>query len=57
MANANHYASSLADAAAKTANGGTDLELGDQAWSPIANGGAGLLEAMCEPEAVSRLGP
>jgi beta-D-xylosidase 4 len=30
MVHANHYASSDLDAAAKTLNGGTDMELGDQ---------------------------
>ena len=43
MVDANHYAKSDLDAAAKTLNGGTDLELGDQTWSSIANGGKGKL--------------
>ena len=29
------YASSFSDAAAKTVNGGNDLELGDQVWAPL----------------------
>jgi hypothetical protein len=41
----NKYASSGLDAAAKTINGGTDLELGDWFWSPAANGGKGDLNA------------
>jgi beta-glucosidase-like glycosyl hydrolase len=44
MVHANHYASSDLDAAAKTLNGGTDMELGDQTWSSIANGGKGKLK-------------
>jgi len=34
MVNANHYASNDVDAAAKTLNGGTDMELGDQVRIP-----------------------
>ena len=44
MVDANHYASSFVDAAAKTCNGGTDLELGDQVWAPVTNGGLGDLQ-------------
>lgn len=43
MYQANHYAKDASDAAAKTLNGGCDMELGDQVWSPKANGGSGLL--------------
>jgi hypothetical protein len=45
MVKANRYASSDLDAAAKTLNGGTDMELGDVTWSPLANGGALLASA------------
>ena len=38
MVHANFYAKNDLDAAAKTLNGGTDLELGDQTWASIANG-------------------
>ena len=57
MVHANHYASSDLDAAAKTLNGGTDMELGDQTWSSIANGGKGkLAEAVLQKTAnVSRI--
>ena len=43
MVSQNHYASSKLDAAAKTINGGTDMELGDQLWSSKAAGGDDLL--------------
>lgn len=43
MVSQNHYASDKVDAAAKTLNGGTDLELGDSFWAPIKNQGMGLL--------------
>jgi beta-glucosidase-like glycosyl hydrolase len=49
MVSQNHYAANKTDAAAKTLNGGTDLELGDQIWSPTQNGGSGSLE-----EAISK---
>jgi beta-D-xylosidase 4 len=44
MFQANHYAENAEDAAAKSLNGGADMELGDQVWAPVANGGSGLLE-------------
>ena len=43
MFQANHYATDPEDAAAKTINGGTDMELGDQIWSSKENGGSDLL--------------
>ena len=39
MVSQNHYAKNDVDAAAKTLNAGTDLELGDQIWSPTSSGG------------------
>ena len=43
MVHSNHYAKDDLDAAAKTLNGGTDMELGDVTWATIANGGKGKL--------------
>lgn len=45
MVKKNHYAKSPEDAAAKTLNGGTDMELGDTYWPSVADGGKGLLHA------------
>eukprot|EP00656_Telonema_subtile_P053359 TRINITY_DN7716_c0_g1_i1.p1 TRINITY_DN7716_c0_g1~~TRINITY_DN7716_c0_g1_i1.p1 ORF type:complete len:526 (-),score=141.07 TRINITY_DN7716_c0_g1_i1:109-1686(-) len=53
MVSANHYATDSLDAAAKTLNGGTDMELGDQEWSAIANGGSGLLTKALEMKRVT----
>ena len=53
MVHANHYASSDLDAAVKTLNGGTDMELGDQTWSSIANGGKGKLALAVAQKAVN----
>ena len=44
MFQSNHYAANSEDAAAVVLNGGSDMELGDMLWSPIANGGQGLLK-------------
>lgn len=44
MINANHYAKDDVDAAAKSLNGGSDLELGDQYYSPLSSGGSDSLE-------------
>ena len=41
----NFYAKNLEDAAAKSFNGGCDLDLGDMFYSPIVNGGNGALES------------
>ncbi len=43
MINGNHYASSSEDAAAKTLNGGTDIDMGDNFFAPTLNGGNGAL--------------
>ena len=52
MVSQNHYASSKIDAAAKTINGGTDLELGDQFWSSKAAGGDDLLNQAVQSKMV-----
>ena len=54
MVNQNHFASSGVDASAKTLQGGTDMELGDQYWSPKSNGGLGLLEEALIDRKVSK---
>jgi beta-glucosidase-like glycosyl hydrolase len=53
MVHANHYASSDMDAAAKTINGGTDLELGDTYWASKGNGGKGNLKAVVQAKTVT----
>jgi len=44
MIHANHYASSPEDAAAKSINSGTDMELGDTFFSPLSSGGQNSLQ-------------
>ena len=46
MVHNNKYAKTEIDAASDTLFGGTDLELGDQYWSPKELGGKGLLEQL-----------
>jgi beta-D-xylosidase 4 len=44
-----HYATDAADAASKAMNGGTDLDLGDDFFAPVAQGGnGGLTRALQE---------
>jgi beta-glucosidase-like glycosyl hydrolase len=38
-----HYAADVVDAAVKALNGGTDMDLGDDYFTPVANGGNGGL--------------
>ena len=45
MIHANFYAKNAVDAAAKSFNGGTDIDMGDVYYPPIANGGTGSLSA------------
>jgi beta-glucosidase-like glycosyl hydrolase len=44
---------SALDAAAKTLNGGADMELGDQVWSPVATSGLGLLKEALQNHTVT----
>ena len=44
---------SALDAAAKALNGGADMELGDQVWSPVATSGLGLLKEALQNHTVT----